>query len=340
MRSSLVKKTLFILAVTLVAVFGILHNGIRLGLDLRGGSSFILRVRTEDAPGAPQREVVEQTRRVLERRINAYGLSESSIQSYGSRGNELLVQLPDVRDPERVQQALQRRTVLEWYAVADGPYGSEADALAQHGGRLPFDRKLASTTGRPEWYVLAGRPVVRGSDLRDARTAADSMGRAVTAFTLTQEAAARFEQFTRANLGRRTAIVLDGDILSVPVIEDVIRDTGQIQGAPNRAAAEDLALNLRSGALPAGVEILQQHSVEPSLGADSIRRGFRAAAAGLAAVALAMLLYYRRAGVNATLALVLNGALLLACLAYFDAVLTLPGIAGVVLTIGMAVDSN
>jgi preprotein translocase subunit SecD len=346
----LAKQTILIAAVAAVSIYGVLSRGVRLGLDLRGGSSFILRVRTEDAlaaqPTAPaaraafERDVVEQTRRVLERRINAYGLSEASIQSYGSRGNELLVQLPDVRDAERIQQALQRRTVLEWYAVADGPYASADDARAQHGGVLPFGDKLASTAAPAAWYLLSGRPVIRGSDLRDARAAAGMNGQAITAFTLTQEAAVRFERFTQANLGRRTAILLDGQILSVPVIEDVIRDSGQIQGVRTRAEAEDLALNLRSGALPAGVEILQQQTVEPSLGADSIRSGMRAAAAGLAAVVLVMLLYYRRAGANATLALLLNGALLLAALAYFDAVLTLPGIAGVVLTIGMAVDSN
>lgn len=357
--SRLAKRTLFILAIVLVCLYGIVgaptsmsalrdnfRRNIRLGLDLRGGVSFILRVKTEEVPSAQRREVVEQTRRVLERRINAYGVAESPVQSYGSRGNELLVQVPDVRDPARIRHILESRTVLEWYAVRSGPYSSEEEASAENGGVLPWGTKLVSTGSANSidpvraWYLLATPPVIRGADLRDARVGTTDMTRPVTTFSLSQEAAKRFEHFTQANLGKRTAIVLDDQILSVPVIEEVIRDSGQIRGANTFEAAEDLALSLRSGALPAGVEILQQHTVEPSLGADSIRHGMRAGAVGLAAVVAAMLLYYRWAGANATLALLLNAVLLLAALAYCGAVLTLPGIAGVILTIGMAVDSN
>src|SRR5204862_3865120 len=135
---------------------------------------------------------------------------------------------------------------------------------------------------------------------------------------------------TRSHIGQLSAIVLDGEILSVPVIEDAIRDSGQIRGARTREEAEDLAVNLRSGALPAAIEVAQERTVEASLGADSIRQGIQAGAFGLAAVVTTMLLYYRWAGANATLALVLNGVLLIAALACFGAVLTLPGIAGVV----------
>jgi preprotein translocase subunit SecD len=352
------KQTLLILGTALVCLYGIagvpvspaalrdnFRRNIHLGLDLRGGVSFILRVKVEDVPAAQQRDVVEQTRRVLDRRINAFGLAESSVQSYGSRGNELLVQLPDVRDPARIRRALESPTVLEWYAVRSGPYASAEEAMAQHGGVLPLGTKLFSTgpagsPGQGAWYLLANPPVIRGSDLRDARVASHDLFGPVTTFSLSQEAAVRFEAYTRANLGKRAAIVLDRQILSVPVIDDVIRDSGQIRGARNLEEAQDLAMNLRSGALPAGVEVLQERTVEPSLGADSIRHGMRAGAAGLAAVVVAMLVYYRWAGANATLALALNGVLLLAALSWFGAVLTLPGIAGVVLTIGMAVDSN
>jgi protein-export membrane protein SecD len=162
------------------------------------------------------------------------------------------------------------------------------------------------------------------------------MDQPVTTFTLSQDAARRFEQYTQAHIGRRSAIVLDQEILSVPVIEDVIRDSGQIRGARTREEAQDLAVNLRSGALPAAIEVVQEGTVEASLGADSISHGLQAGGVGLAAVVATMLLYYRWAGANATLALVLNGVLLIAALACFGAVLTLPGIAGVVLTIGMA----
>ena len=188
--------------------------------------------------------------------------------------------------------------------------------MAQHGGIVPYDRKLIATKpavdrGR-SWYLLDSRPIIRGTDMLDARLAADTMEQPVTAFTLSRDAAARFEQYTSAHIGRRSAIVLDQEILSVPVIEDVIRDSGQIRGARNREEAEDLAVNLRSGALPAAIEIVQERTLEASLGADSIRHGLQAGAAGLAAVVAAMVVYYRWAGANATLALVLNGVLLIA----------------------------
>ena len=244
------KQTLLILAIVLACLYGIaglpmsaaalrdnFRRNIHLGLDLRGGVSFILRVKVEDVPAAQRSGVVEQTRRVLDRRINAFGLAESAVQSYGSRGNELLVQLPDVRDPARIRRALESPTVLEWYAVQSGPYASAEEAMAQHGGVLPLGTKLFPTplAGAPgqgrAWYLVAGPPVIRGADLRDARVASSDLARPVTAFSLSQEAAARFEAYTRANLGKRAAIVLDRQILSVPVIEDVIRDSGQIRGA-------------------------------------------------------------------------------------------------------------
>jgi preprotein translocase subunit SecD len=349
MNRALIRKTLLILAIVLASAFVIARAPVQLGLDLRGGASLILRVKVEGAPPAQQREVVEQTRQILERRINAFGLSEAPVQPYGSRGNELLVQLPGVNDPSRIRDLLQSRAVLEWDSVEGGPWANGAEALSQHGGILPYNRKLLATRpaadGRRTWYLVDSRPIIRGTDLRDARVAAgavasDNMTQPVTTFTLSQDAAARFERYTRANIGRLSAIVLDQEILSAPVIDDVIRDSGQIRGARSLAEAEDLAINLRSGALPAAIEVIQELTVEASLGADSIRHGMQAGAAGLASVIVIMLIYYRWAGANATLALLLNGVLLIAALACFGAVLTLPGIAGVVLTIGMAVDSN
>jgi preprotein translocase subunit SecD len=344
MNRALIRKSLLILAIVLASAFAVVRAPLQLGLDLRGGASLILRVKVDDTSAAQRRDVVEQVRQILERRINAYGLSEAPVQPYGSRGNELLVQLPGVSDPSRIKNLLQSRAVLEWYSVEDGPYASLADAMAQHGGIVPYARKLLATRpaagGQRGWYLVGTRPIIRGTDLRGARVVTGTMEQPVTVFTLSQDAAARFEQYTKANIGRRSAIVLDQEILSVPVIEDVIRDSGQIRGARNREEAEDLAVNLRSGALPAAIEVVQERTVEASLGADSIRHGVQAGAVGLAAVVVAMLVYYRWAGANATLALLLNGVLLIAALACFGAVLTLPGIAGMVLTIGMAVDSN
>lgn len=344
MNKTLIRKTLLIVAIALVAGFVLLRRPLRLGLDLRGGTSLILRVNVEKTSNDRIREVVDQTRKIFENRINAYGLSETSIQLYGSEGNELLVQVPGVSDLSRVKALLQNRGVLEWYPVEGGPYSSPADAAAESRGALPNNDQLMATkpsqTGERLWYKLPSQPVIRGTDLRDARTVMDSMERPATTFNLTADAAARFQKYTAANIGKLSAIVLDGEILSVPVIEDVIRDSGEIRGAKSAQEAEDLAVELRSGALPASIELMQQHTVEASLGADSVHRGLMAGTAGLLAVVATMLLYYRWAGANAILALVLNGLLLLAMLSCFGAVLTMPGIAGVVLTIGMAVDSN
>ena len=157
MNRTLIRKTLFILALVAASAFAIVRRPIKLGLDLRGGASLILRVKVDDSASPEQRrDVVEQTRQILERRINAYGLAEAPVQPYGSRGNELLVQLPGVSDPSRIQSIVQSRAVLEWYAVEEGPYASKADAMAQHGGILPYDRKLLATRpaadGRQTWY--------------------------------------------------------------------------------------------------------------------------------------------------------------------------------------------
>src|SRR5205085_3522846 len=160
---------------------------VRLGLDLRGGASLILRVKVDHASATQRRDVVEQTRQILERRINAYGLAEAPVQPYGSRGNELLVQLPGISDPSRIKNLLQSRAVLEWYSVEDGPFASTADAMSQHGGILPYNRKLLATRpapgGQRAWYLLGSRPVIRGTDLRDARVVVGTMEQPVTAFT-------------------------------------------------------------------------------------------------------------------------------------------------------------
>jgi preprotein translocase subunit SecD len=182
--------------------------------------------------------------------------------------------------------------------------------------------------------------VVTGRDLRDASPAQGEGGQWETNFVLTQDAAKRFEAFTGANIGQRLAIVLDKVVISAPTIQSKISDTGRITGATSHDEAGDLALNLRAGSLPAGVEYLEERTVGPSLGSDSIRSGIVAGIAGVIAVIAVMLIYYKRSGINATLALILNAVILIAVLSYFDAVLTLPGIAGVILTIGMAVDSN
>jgi len=344
MRTGLLRRTGFVLAVILASAIVLSLIPVRLGLDLRGGTSLILRVKAEAGSLEDERDLVDKTREILVRRINAYGISEAPVQPYGNRGNELLVQIPGAQDTARIANLLESRAVLEWYSVEDGAFASQGEAIARFGGVLPLNRKLVATRPAPDgkrtWYVVDRKPVIRGADVQDARVTGEDEQRPVTRFVLSQDAASRFEKYTRTHLGRQSAIVLDDEVLSAPVIESVIRDTGQIRGARTLEEARDLAIDIRSGALPAAIEIVQERTVEAVLGADSIARGIRAAVAGLAAIVAVMLVYYRRAGVNATLALALNGLLLVSVLASFGAVLTLPGIAGVVLTIGMAVDSN
>ena len=291
-------------------------------------------------------DTMTQSMATIERKINGLGLAESSVQPTGRSDAEaeLLVQLPGVDDPAHVKQLLQTQAVLEWDEVKDGPIASREEGLAKHGGVLPLNTKLVPTLprgGQQGWYLVSRSPVVRGTDIRDAHASQDqSVGRWETNFVLTQEAAKRFERYTEANIGNRAAIVVDSQIISAPTIQSRIGDTGRITGASTREEAADLALNLRAGSLPASIVYQEERTVGPSLGADSIREGFRAGIAGLVAVVVWMLFYYRRSGINATLALILNAVILVAALSYFDATLTLPGIAGIILTIGMAVDSN
>ncbi len=290
-------------------------------------------------------DTMSQTTATIERKINALGLAESSVQPTGRSDAEaeLLIQLPGVDDPAHVKQLLQTQAQLEWDKVIDGPYTSKEDAYSKHGGILPLNSKLVPTAvrgGQASWYLVSRIPVVRGTDIRDASAAAGELNSWETNFVLTQEAAKKFGAYTEANIGQRAAIVVDGIVISAPTIQSKITDTGRITGAGSQEEAADLALNLRAGSLPAALNIEEERTVGPSLGADSIRDGFAAGIAGVVAVVFFMLFYYKRSGINATLALILNAVILIAALAYFDATLTLPGIAGIILTIGMAVDSN
>jgi preprotein translocase subunit SecD len=295
------------------------------------------------------RDTVARTMSTIENRINGLGLAESSVQQAGrsEAEAEILVQLPGVDDPARVKQILQTAALLEICEVRDGPFPSREAALSQFGGVLPLNTKLVRQAARAgesatdAWYLLTRIAVITGRDLRDARPGQDpNTGRWETNFVLSQDGARRFERFTEANIGKRLAVVLDNQIRSVATIESAIRDSGRITGAFTQQEASDLSLVLRAGSLPAGILYLEERTVGPSLGADSIQQGLRAGIIGVIAVVLVMLLYYKKAGINATLALILNAVILVAALSYFGAVLTLPGIAGVILTIGMAVDSN
>src|ERR1700722_13242680 len=298
-----------------------------------------------------RRDTMDQSLETITRRINALGLTEPTIAFTGRGDNEILVQLPGEGDPTRAKAVIQAGGQLSLNRLADDQtYPSEAAALAAKGGVLPpgtiilpgRSDSAAGPTAAPVYYILDRAPAVTGTDLRGATPAPDTNNPSQyqVHFELSTAAAARFGPFTEANIGHRMAIVLDHQVYSAPVIQGRIDDNGEITGNFNQDSAHDLALVLRAGALPASIKYLEERTVGPSLGADSIRQGVRASIGSIIVVMIFLVFYYRLSGVNAVVALFLNLLILVAFMAYAGAVLTLPGIAGVILTIGMGVDSN
>src|SRR5579864_6607767 len=315
-------------------------------LTAQNSTDYALRMKPSELV-ALKLDTVEREIQTISTRINQLGLTEPSVKQYGRAGDqfEVLVQLPGVDDPARVKELIGTTAVLEISDVKDGPFASREAGLAQHGGVLPLNTKLVRALPRgggegEQWYLVTKSPVITGREMRNARAGQDEFRKWETNFTLSQDGGKRFGRFTEANVGNRLAVVLDNNIVSVATIQSKIEDSGRITGLGSEEEAVDLSRYLRSGSLPAGIAYLEERSVGPSLGPDSIHEGFLAGIAGLLAVVVVMLVYYKRSGVNAVLALVLNTVVLLAAISYFKAVLTLPGIAGVILTIGMAVDSN
>ncbi|MGO9012919.1 MAG: protein translocase subunit SecD [Bryobacteraceae bacterium] len=315
-------------------------------LTALNSADYALRLKPSDLISL-LRDTVQRTIDTIGNRINELGVAESSVQQYGRAGAdyEVLVQLPGVDDPARVRALIGTAAVLEIDEVKDGPFPSREAALAAHGGVLPLNSKLDQSKPRgaapgEEWYLLGRPAVIMGSQMRNAHAGQDEYRKWETSFTLSPDGGRRFGDFTEKNVGNKLSVVLDNQIVSVATIQSKIEDSGRITNLGSEEEAEDLARYLRSGSLPAAVTPVEERSVGPSLGADSIHEGFMAAVAGLAAVVIVMLVYYRRSGINAVLALLLNTVILLAAISYFHAALTLPGIAGVILTIGMAVDSN
>ena len=293
-------------------------------------------------------KAVTQAIETIRNRIDQLGVSEPVIQEHGLGQYQILVQLPGIDDPARVKDIMQSTAMLEIKQVLGGPFSSEQQALQDKGGVLPPDAILlpghAAPGADPEgqaWYLVSRVSAVSGKDLRDAQPSRDQNGQPSVSFTLTGEGGQRFYNFTSAHINDSLGVVLDNKVQEVANIKDSIRDRGEISGGRmNEQQTKDLSMILRSGALPAGVKYLEERTVGPSLGADSIRAGVRAAIIGMVAVLVFMLVYYRGAGINADVALILNLIILLGFMGYFGAVLTLPGIAGVILTVGMGVDSN
>ncbi|HXL80981.1 MAG TPA: protein translocase subunit SecD [Pyrinomonadaceae bacterium] len=313
-------------------------------------------------------QATEQAQRIIESRLDAVGVAEPLVQRHGSQAShQILVQMPGIHDPERVKQLLKAESKLELVHVVSPPqtsgpvqtYNTEQEAKASLGGTVPPNRRVLPYAERNEptaggqpatdeaqkqkkWVVVESPAVVDGSELRSANAVQAPGGgdSYQIAFALKPNGAQKFGSWTGANINEYMGVVLNDEVKSIAYIKSQINDQGEISGRFTKQSADDLALTLRSGALPAPIEYQEERTVGPSLGADSIRSGVRASLFGLIFVVVFMLFYYRGAGINAVVALMLNMILMLAGLIIFQATLTLPGIAGIILTIGMAVDSN
>jgi preprotein translocase subunit SecD len=322
---------------------------INLGLDLQGGTYLKYEVMTEqipkDAEGKPmveEREAVDRAIEIMRNRVDAMGLKEPMIQREGER--YVVVQLPGDTDPERTQRTIGATAQLQFKLVSNIYRSTDyLDANGNTRGPLPEGIELLYERGSRRPYLIESRVLMTGDKLSKALVdfSSDQMGQPVIAFELTSDGAGLFAALTEENIGRSLAIVLDGIVQSAPVIEDRIGGgRGIIRGSFTAQEVKDLALVLRSGALPAPLKVVNKYVVGPTLGADTIRRGTQAALWGGLAVLLFIVLYYRGSGVIAACALLTNLVLLLGAVAWMGATLTLPGIAGIVLTIGMSVDAN
>jgi preprotein translocase subunit SecD len=293
-------------------------------------------------------DTVNQALQTIERRVNELGVAEPIVARH-SAADQILVQLPGVTDVARAKEIIRSTALLELKQVEQGPFNDEASARQAFSNNVPPDIQLLpgtierGSTGQPPtsgFYAVRRVPAVTGRDLRNARPTLDENNRPAVSFSLNQEGARKFGTFTQANIGRQLAIVLDSRIVSAPVIQGRIDDEGRITGNFTTQEAQDLSLVLRSGALPATLTDLEERTVGPSLGADSIRAGVTSAIGGLLLVTLFMLFYYKLTGFNALFSIAVNLIILLGIMAYAGATMTLPGIAGFILTIGMGVDSN
>ncbi len=310
--------------------------------DQKGGR-LVLAMRAQEI--ASQREsFVRQGLETIRNRVDQFGVAEPSIQQQGD--NRILVQLPGVQDPERAKALIGKTALLEFKLVDD-----RVDPAAAAGGSAalpPTDELLYERRVDPETkqerripIVVQKKAMLTGADVADAEVRLDQGNQPYVSLTLTPAGGKVFAQVTTDNVGKLMGIVLDGNVYSAPRIQERIPSgQAQITGSFTLEQARDLKIVLKAGALPAPVQILEERSVGPSLGADSIRRGILSTAGAAIAVVAFMLIYYRLSGFIADVALALNLLVLLAAMAGFHATLTLPGIAGVVLTIGMAVDTN
>jgi preprotein translocase subunit SecD len=312
-----------------------------------GAGSYTFSMRPNIA-NQLREDAVNQALQTIDRRVNELGVAEPIIARH-TADDQILVQLPGVTDVTRAKEIIRSTAQLELKLVEQGPFSDEAQARQAYGGNVPPDLQILPGNseggiqgGTPGtvYYVVRRVAAVTGRDLRNARQGVDQNNRPAVNFSLNSDGATRFGNFTAANINRQLAIVLDNRVYSAPNINSRIDSEGIIEGNFTGQEAADLSLVLRSGALPATLTYLEERTVGPTLGAESIRAGVTAAIGGLLFVMLFMLVYYRIAGFNAVTSIVVNLIVLLGLMAYLGATMTLPGIAGFILTIGMGVDSN
>ena len=324
----------------------VLKDFFREGWEVReaGEGRFLVQMTTP-YQGQIKDRTVKEAIRTLERRVNQLGVAEPVIAAYGNRGDQILVQLPGVTDPEAAKRVIKQTAQLTLKLVEGEPASTKEILLQATTGKVPDNMEvvggLGEQVGQPLFYLVRREAVITGRDLKNARAGIDPQTNAPDIqFSLNPQGAEKFKRETGRNVGRRLAIILDGSVASAPTIHSQISDSGVITGRFSTAEADELAKVLRAGALPATLKYLQELTVGPSLGKDSIRAGVLASAAGMAFLTIFMLVYYRLSGLNAVVALTANLVILLGAMAYFGATLTLPGIAGVILTIGVGVDTN
>ena len=312
------------------------------------GGAYAFRMRAP-VESTLRDEAVRQALQTIERRVNELGVAEPIVAPYSVGGYQILVQLPGVSDVARAKEIIRNTALLELKIVEDGPAPSREALLEGRNGVVPPEMEVVSGVtdvldsggvGGTVYYLVRRVAAVTGRDLRNARPSLDEFNQPAVSFSFNSEGARKFGDVTGSNIGRNLAIILDGRVQTAPQIQSRINADGRITGSFSQQEAADLSLVLRSGALPASLTYLEERTVGPTLGADSIRAGVAASVAGLLAVAVFMLFYYRLAGINAIVAVALNLLILMGFMAYVGAVLTLPGIAGLILTIGIGVDSN
>jgi preprotein translocase subunit SecD len=308
------------------------------GSGVNGSYTFTMKPNIQ---GNLRDESVVQARQTIERRINELGVAEPSIAQQGA--DQILVQLPGVADVEHAKSIIGSPGLLELKIVEGAPSPSKEALMVN--GQVPQGMEIVPGAGgagdtTTVYYMVKKVAAVTGQDLRSARASVDENSRPAVSFTLSNEGGRKFGKVSGENIGRQLAIILDGRVQSAPTLESKINSEGRITGSFTPEEVADLSLKLRSGALPAKLDYLEEQTIGPTLGADSIRSGVAASAVGLGLVIVFMLVYYKASGVNAVVALLFNLVILLGMMAYVGAVMTLPGIAGFVLTMGIGVDSN